>query len=951
MDENGNPLAGASVIIDGTAKGTVTNADGHFTIQNVKKKATIQISNIGYEKRKVELKGQSNLTVTLQPKTNLLDETVIMGYGTTTKRLNTGNISTITAKEIAQQPVTNVMAALSGRMPGVYVQTQNGLPGGNIKVQIRGINSIGAGNEPLFIIDGVPYPSVPLNNFLSSNSAAGNTSPLNSINPDDIQSIDVLKDADATAIYGSRGSNGVILITTKKGKAGETKLSVNISRGFSKLNQQSRYLNLKQYLLLRREAFKNDGVRPTKITAPDLLVWDTTHSTDWQKYLFGNTAAVTNVQTSISGGNTRTRFLLSGSLHHEGSIYPGDFHYDRAGLHFNMNHTSLNRKFHVAFTTNYTADKNDLPKLDLLSSLSLPPNFPLYDSVGNLNWDGVNNPLGRLMQTNKATTNNLISNLVLRYSILKGLNIKANVGFNKLSLAELSTMPKTSQPPSSYAKNSAERGDMSTRSYIIEPQINYARNINQGVLNILVGSTWQYSDNQNLYIGTSNYSNEALLGSLNAAGTINYILDNTTKYKYISIFGRANYNFKHKYIINGSFRRDGSSRFGPSKQYGNFGAIGAAWLFSNESFIKNNINLVSYGKVRASYGITGNDQIADYGYLPAYGTGVIYNNIATLKPSRAANSDYSWETNKKLEAAIELGFINDKFLLTASWYRNRSSNQLVSHPIPTQTGFSSYQANLPALIGNTGWEFEASSTNIKSHNFQWQTSFNITFSNNKLISFPDIESSSYAYQYQVGQDLSAQKGYLFTGVNPQTGIAEFKDVNGDGKLNSDDRVVFGKKSPDFYGGLNNTLSYKGITLSIFFQFAKQQNNTLSPAMNGMHNYMSAILGRWQKPGDISRIQKPTATPGSQASSTIFNMNFSSATFSDASYIRFKNISIEYKLSPHWLRTIGMGDSKVFLQSENLFTWAANNNARLDPETIAQSVPPLKTFVMGVQLSF
>ncbi|TAM97106.1 MAG: SusC/RagA family TonB-linked outer membrane protein [Chitinophagaceae bacterium] len=949
--KDGIALPAATVKIKDTNRGITTDNYGRFTLQNVQDTAVLIVSSIGYASQEITADIKNPMIIRLIPSVNKLDETVIMGYGTTTQRLNTGDISTITAKEISEQPVTNVLAALSGRAPGVYVQTQNGLPGGNITVQIRGINSIGAGNDPLYIIDGVPYPSTPLNNGLAFNGAAGNISPLNSINPDDIQSIEILKDADATAIYGSRGSNGVILITTKKGQSGKTRFQVNISQGFSRLNQQTNYLNLKQYLQLRREAFKNDGVEPTTSTAPDLLVWDTTKSTDWQKYLFGRTDPVTEAQASISGGNTSTHFLLSGNFHREGSIYRGNFHYSRAGSYFNMEHTSPNQKFHTTFTTSYEADNNDLPQLNLLSSLSLPPDFPLYDSMGNLNWNGASNPLGVLKQTTQAKTNNLVSNLILRYSILKGLDIKVSLGFNKLSLTELSITPKTAQAPSSYATNSADWADMSTQSYIIEPQINYVRKIGNGSLTMLAGGTWQYTGNQNLYIQTSNYSNESLLGSLGAAGTINSVNNTNSVYKYASIFGRVNYNWQDKYIINGSFRRDGSSRFGPGKQFGNFGAAGAAWLFSNEHFIKESIPFLSYGKLRASYGLTGNDRIADYGFLSTYSSGSIYNNIATLRPTRAANPDYSWETNKKMEAAIELGFLKDRIMLSTAWYRNRSSNELVSYPLPTQTGFSSYQANLPALVGNKGWEFDFNSTNITTHNFNWQTSFNITFSNNKLISFPGIESSSYAYQYQVGQDLSVHKGYLFTGVNPKTGIAQFKDVNNDGVLNNKDRVVIGKSSPDFYGGFNNTLSYKGITLSVFFQFAKQQNNTLTPAMIGMSNYMDAVLKRWQKPGDITSIQKPTATFGSPASATIFNMLFSSATFSDASYIRFKNISLDYQLKSHWIQSIRAEDCKIYLQFENLITWAANNNYRLDPETTAQSIPPLKTFVLGLQLSF
>lgn len=950
--KDGAPLVSATVKIKNTDIGTITDIHGHFNLSNIDKDAVLVISSIGYIPQEVIAGKAETLTIRLIPSVNQLDETVIMGYGTTTQRLNTGDISTITAKEISEQPVTNVLAALSGRAPGVYVQTQNGLPGGDIQVQIRGRNSIGAGNQPLYVIDGVPYPATPLNsgqgNLIGAN---GFTSPLNSINPNDIQSIDILKDADATAIYGSRGANGVVLITTKKGKPGKTTFNINIHEGFSKLNMQGRYLNLPEYLELRREAFKNDGVEPTAATAPDLLVWDTTHGTNWQKYLFGRADHVTDVQASLSGGSRNTHFLLSGNFRRTGTIYMGDFHYARAGVHFNFSHTAENGKFSLSLTSSYTADKNNLPKLNFLSSLSLPPDFPLYDSSGNLNWNGGDNPLAVLKQINQAETNNLVSNLTLQYALLKGFDLKVSMGYNQLAMDQLATVPKSSQKPSAYVTNSANFGNISVQSYIIEPQINYTKKIGNGRLTALLGSTWQNTINTATYITGTNYVNEALLETISGAGSISYANNDYREYKYLSVFSRLNYNWKSKYIINGSFRRDGSSRFGPGKQFGNFGAMGIAWLFSNEPFVKNIFPFLSYGKLKSSYGITGNDQITDYQYLSTYSTGSIYEGATTLKPSRITNPDYSWETNKKLEASVELGFLKDKILLSAAWYSNKSSNQLVYYPLPSQTGFTSYQANLPALVRNTGWEFDLHTTNINAAHFLWNTSLNITFSKNKLVSFPGIAGSSYAFSYQVGEDLSIRKGYLFTGVDPKTGVAQFKDVNKDGSLDNADRVVIGKTSPDFYGGLNNTFTYKGIELVIFFQFAKQQNNNLVTAMAGMNNSFDIVLNRWQKPGDVTNIQKPTATPGTPAYTAYRNFVFSSITFSDASYVRLKNVSLSYRINSKWSRLIKMNELRIYLEAQNVLTWAVNNRYRLDPEISAQSVPPLKTFVMGFQFNF
>jgi TonB-dependent starch-binding outer membrane protein SusC len=382
-----------------------------------------------------------------------MDATVIKGYYTTTKRFNTGNVSSVNSEIISKQPIANPLSALQGMVPGVLVTNTNGLPGSEIQIQIRGQNSIAAGNNPLYIIDGVPFTSTPLNNaLLETQGANGQISPMNSINPSDIESIEVLKDADATSIYGSRGANGVVLITTKKGKSGKTEIDLNVYSGRSKITRFLDVLNTEEYLTIRKEAYSNDGGTPTITTAPDLLLWDSNVSINWQKIFLGETAKINDCQISISGGSAETKFLFSSNYRKETTIYPGDFHFNRGGIHFNFDHTAKNKKLFFSFSGNYICDKNILPYSSLIGNVNifnLPPNFPLYDPMGNLNWQlNKNNPIGLLKQVTKNSTNNLIGNMIIRYTIFPGLNFKTSLGYNKIQLEQVITFPRSSQNPS-----------------------------------------------------------------------------------------------------------------------------------------------------------------------------------------------------------------------------------------------------------------------------------------------------------------------------------------------------------------------------------------------------------------------------------------------------------------------------------------------------------------------
>lgn len=382
---------------------------------------------------------------------------------------------------------------------------------------------------------------------------------------------------------------------------------------------------------------------------------------------------------------------------------PGDNRYQRSGFHFNIDHTSSNKKFLVLSNIIYSKDDNHIVyDISAANFVTLPPDFPINNPDGSLNWSTNSNPAALLLRKSESKGNNLITNVNLSYRIFPHLIFSTNAGYTKTNLDQISILPQTAINPAFGSLSSSYFANSSSETSIIEPQINFSKFIKKGRLTILAGGTYQESVSESESVQGSNYSNDDLLENIGAAGTLSGQSNTYTQYKYISLFSRINYFFHNKYIIDLNFRRDGSSRFGPNKAFGNFGALGTAWIFSNERVIQERLKWLSYGKIRASYGVTGNDQIPDYGYLSTYGSGPVYFGTSGVQPLRLANSDYSWESNHKFEIAFELGLIKDRILTTVIFYNNRSGNQLVPYPVPSQSGYTQYQANLPALIQSPG---------------------------------------------------------------------------------------------------------------------------------------------------------------------------------------------------------------------------------------------------------
>ncbi|AYZ36195.1 SusC/RagA family TonB-linked outer membrane protein [Chryseobacterium indologenes] len=898
-------------------------------------------------------------TTTTVYNTKVIDEVILnAGYYKVSKKEQTGSIAKVSAKEIENQPISNVLAAAQGRMAGVSIVQSSGVPGSGFQVQIRGKNSLRSdGNNPLYIVDGVPIGNeVKTFGFTSAILPMSSISPLNSINPNDIESIEVLKDADATSIYGSRGANGVILVTTKKGKSGRLSVSLNSSYALSNVMSRLKMMNTEQYLSMRRQAFVNSGISTYPANAYDVNgTWKTDRYTDWSKSLIGNTATASNTQLQLTGGSETTSFLLSLGHNEQSTVFGNDFKYTTNSITTNIAHRSKDKKLNLAVSNMFSIQKNNVINSDITrSAFSVSPNAPaLYNDDGTLNWENNtwSNPVAAYNATYSNQNIQYLTNLNIAYDLFKNITLKLGGGVNYQAFEEWNISPNTIYNPAyvtgqSSAYSKASKNNQNRLSYILEPQINWKFSHEKHALDILVGGTFQNENNSYGSMSGTGFESNALIHNISAAKTKTIEDQYNTQYRYVAFFGRVNYQLDKKYILNITGRRDGSSRFGPNKKFANFGAVGAAWLFSEENFLKNS-SWLSFGKLRGSFGATGSDNIGDYGYLDTYTvSSSIYDGVTGLLPSRLFNPDFSWEKTKKLEAAIEVGLFRNKVNINTAWYRNRSSNQLVGYQLPTMTGFSSVLANLDATVQNTGWEFELNARPFSKGKFQWETSFNITFPKNKLISFPGLEGSTYSNTYVIGQPTSIVKLFNLEGIDPKTGTYIFTDYNGDGKISSvDDAKIVENIGVNFFGGLSSSLHYENWDFSLLFQFVKQKSrnyNYIIPSPGIMNNLPVEALDVWspENPAGFYQPYKANASPNH----SIFQN--STASVADGSFIRLKNVELAYNIP---LKNTSFRSIRIYLQGQNLITWTKYFG--IDPEfTTIGYLPPLRTFSFGLKLN-
>lgn len=980
LNERDDPVAGVTVQVKGTRTGTSTNGEGEFALKRIASTTILIFSAVNIEPVETPVHGQRNLEIRVKGKSSKLDEVQVIAYGKTSQRFNVGNVTTVKAADIERQPVSNPLLALQGRVPGLVVTQETGMNGGGIKIRVQGENSIANGNNPLIIVDGVPYPSeLPVVSFsddLLGNNGAG--SPLSFININDIESIDVLKDADATSIYGSRAANGAILITTKKGRPGKMRLNINLQQGWSRVTRRMDMLNTRQYLDMRYEAMRNSALIPTDKTgqaapyvfAADLTLWDTTRYTDWQQELIGGTAQYSNFNVSLSGGNATSSYLVGMTYNRNTDVFPGDHALKSGALHFNLNTASLNQRFKVQLTGTYTVNQNSLPGADLTAAaIRLVPVAPPLFSSDTLNWapdatgiDTWDNPLANTYYAQyRSDARTLYSNLTISYVLLPGLELRGQLGYTYVQSRSSRKTPLIAIRPANRptSTRSASFNNSVTYNYIAEPQLAYNKQWGKAQINALLGSTLQQNNIQSISLNGSGYNSDLLLNGIAGAASYSTSL-NQGIYKYNAAFARIGLNWDNAYLLSLNARRDGSSRFGDKRRFHNFASIGGGWIFSETKLVKRHFSWLNFGKLRMSYGTTGSDQVGDYSFLsnniPFANPDIIYQGVASLYAENLLNPYLQWEETRKLQVGMDISLWQDRLQLILGYSRNRCSNQLINYNLPAITGFPTVQENLPATLQNTSWELVLTTINLKTPRLKWSSSINLTLPRNKVISFPGIENTIYKSPFQgiiVGQPRGSIWQYHYTGMDPATGKQLVADQNGNpGTFGTNTQFI--SLNPLYYGGFQHSLTYHNLSLDFLLQFMRQWgtrafdywNGEYIPgyALRGRGNQPLSVLNRWQKPGD-----QTTAGPYSAVSATLGILNQSDVFYTlDASYIRLKNVSLSWQLSPAFCKKMGLESGRVYTQAQNLFTLTRFTG--LDPENqSATSLPPLRTWTVGIQV--
>ncbi len=631
-------------------------------------------------------------------------------------------------------------------------------------------------------------------------------------------------------------------------------------------------------------------------------------------------------------------------------------------FNFNLTHTSNDQRLHVQLTASYTYEFSDLPGNDPTGAINMAPDAPaLFNADGSLNWQPLNggstfnNPLAYTLLSSRAKIDNLISELNLSYRILPGLQLETKFGFRHTLNNQSNISPDIAEPPPVNTYPSFRTNNFATTNlsnWIMEPQLNYEKNISKGKLNVILGSTFSQNIVNGSGFSTSGYPSDALINDPQAASTRSPIGYFNTLYHYDAAFGRIGYTWENKYLINATGRRDGSSRFGPDKQFGNFGAIGAGWIFSQEKFAQNALSFLSFGKLRGSYGTSGNDQIPDYEFLSTYSPNGIYQGITGLNPTNLTNPNLAWELNKKLEGGIELGFLKDRISLTASVYRNRSGNQLVPYRLPAVAGFGFVYANLPAVVQNTGKEFTLRTTNVKSKSFSWVSSFNLSIPRNKLLAFPNLSTSPYSYSYVVGQSLFISKRWHFAGINDSTGTFQYATSHGlSDQPSLADLKVLQPLTNHWYGGIENSFSYKGFDFSFLIYIVDQTGyNYMASAGYNVGtfntNYPTAVNNRWRKPGDKALYGFASTYHNSDPN---YASGFSDFGLGNTSFIRLQSLALSYHLPKGWLKKLQLQNARFYIHCENLFV-ITHNYLGFDPGTGGTGLPPLRTLTGGLQIT-
>ncbi len=958
-DTDGLALPGVNVILKGTATGTTSDIDGNYKVSVPANGGFLVFSFIGFATQEIEIGTQSTINVTLLGDTKQLSEVVVTGYGTTLKKEFSGASVSIKSEDIGKIPATSTNQILQGQASGVLVTSSSGAPGGGVSVQIRGLKTINGSAQPLYVIDGVP---VVAGNLQQQGFGGQQQNALSGLNPQDIESIEVLKDASSTAIYGSRGANGVVLVTTKRGKTGKSSINLSAWTGWGEPTEVLQTISAQEFVDIRNEARVNSGLA-ARTNAE--YGWDGVTDTRWVDETF-RTSRISEYQLNMTGGNEKTKFYLSGSFRdEEGAMLGSSF--KRGTGRVNLDHRATDKlSFGLSFSASSDlADRiqNDNNIFGVYSTSILGnPLTPIRDPETG---EFVN---GQVFNTNPVRsalaprydnkTLKVIGNLFAQYEITDGLTFRADFGYDYTSLTE------DHYDPASTSRGSGTNGlgrfnFRSVGTFNIEPTLRYTKVVNDvHSFNAIVGGTLLSRNDFRNSVTGNEFAKESLT-YITSAAVVNAGSSFRTDYSFNSLFGRLNYAYDEKYLASVSVRRDGSSRFGSGNRFGVFWAVSAGWNFSEESFLAN-ASWLELGKIRASYGITGSDNIGNFGFFGAFSGGGNYLDRPAFLPSQIENSELKWEETSSLDIGLELSLFQSRINLNLGYFKQNTTDLLFFAPLPATTGFTGVNDNI-GEIENSGIEIELGTVNVSTvSGFKWSTDFNITFLENEVVSLVNDEPILRGFSSAIipGQPLNTFYGLRWLGVDPATGDSQFEDIDGDGTVTSADVGIFGDASPDFIGGFTNKFSYKGLSLDVFFQFVQGSdiyNNTRAFAENPASNFgkSRAVLNRWQNPGDITDVPRVTQNFG-------FNGADNSRWLEDGSYIRLKNITLAYNFSPELLSKIKLANARIYVTGQNLLTIT---DYSLDPEvsvfgatntsqgTDFLTQPQSKLFLVGINVGF
>jgi len=970
--DEGNALPGVSILVKGTTNGTTTDVDGNYII-NVEEGATLVYNFIGFESQEVKItSGQTVANVALVTDTKELQEVVIVGYGEQSRKTLTGSQTTVSFNEIKNAPVPSADQLLQGKASGVQVTANSGVPGGGIFIRVRGTNSINASNDPLYVIDGVFINNTNLVRTGLGNQVASN--PLADLNPSDIESIEILKDANATAIYGSRGANGVVLITTKRGKANtNAKINFQTYQGWSWAPKKYQVVTGEQLALLQNERFLNDGGNPSQVPFRSKASGGAGLPEEQPTYdrisdVF-RTARTSNYELSASGGNDKTRYYLGGGYFSQESIVkPSEF--DRYSFRINLDQY-INDKIKIGTSTALTrthrnVSSNDNNPVGVINSALFPKsNLPVFNEDGTYaKYGSFDNHLALINNLNNdAAGTRVISNLFGDYSITSDLTFRTSwsIDFNEMYENNYNNTLILAGQPKGTATSALSR-DV---TLLNEQTLTYLKSWNKFNLQLIAGNTIQ----KNMFQATSLSGQQFPTNSLQTIASAATQTGTSQKAEsaLLSYFGKGSVTFNDHYTLDASFRADASSRFGVSNRWGYFPSVGAAWRAGEEKFIKD-LHIFDELKLRASIGKTGNQSgISEYASLGLWQAGNNYLDSPGTAPLQLANPNLSWEETRQWNVGIDLGFLENRLQVDLNYYDKYTSGLLLNVPVPLKTGYASLLQNYGA-ISNKGFELTITGDLIRKGNFQWTTSFNISTNKNKIekLAAPFTSGSRDIFRLQEGIPLYSFWIYKQLYVDQQTGDAVYNDKDNNG-ITVADRQIVGNAWPDFYGGFTNTFRFKGFDVSAFFYFeqgAKIMNmNRFFLVHGGTQSnigYIPEQLERWQKPGDVTDIPRLTTVASSNNyGGTV--QNLSSRYLEDGSFIRLRSLSIGYSLPQVVLSKYKVSSLRLYVQGTNL--WTGTNYSGLDPEVNSQSgvsntknmdwatVPQPRTVQVGLNVGF